>query len=387
MLEVGVTPPACSKEEGGWPPSHGWRSGLPDRDERAPSQSHPRRDRAFEAQLARQFCLTRDGHPLSHEWEYKGPVLLRGARAPTSKEIRDEGNFDAVGGMRNPFISVSEIPKAASAGRTIRQILDRCLGLHPTFTDSVLASLSGSPLTEPPQELVLSARKGICGLSGRVVNGWSPGLCSLAFSTCFGLSGDPDDCLPDWLNEGAPLGINREVSRRGIFPPVPDQPVDSGYLSKLVLGPTEWTNYRSAEDEPELTCSLLDAMVDKQWAGKFRTWPQVKKALVTEEIVMNRLAPLSKLEPGGSWTHRLVWDLRRSGVNVAILQGERVVLPRILDLVRDVQQIATESTPTFLMGTDVTEAFHQVPLHPSEQAYTVASVAGVFYVFRVLVFG
>ena len=72
---------------------------------------------------------------------------------------------------------------------------------------------------------------------------------------------------------------------------------------------------------------------------------------------------------------------------MAILQGERVVLPRLLDLVRDVQAIAGGSNPTFLMGTDVTEAFHQVPLHPSEQAYTVASVAGVFYVFRVLVFG
>ena len=69
------------------------------------------------------------------------------------------------------------------------------------------------------------------------------------------------------------------------------------------------------------------------------------------------------------------------------MQGERVVLPRLLDLVKDVRQIASESTPIFLMGTDVTEAFHQVPLHPSEQAYTVASVAGVFYVFRVLVFG
>ena len=102
---------------------------------------------------------------------------------------------------------------------------------------------------------------------------------------------------------------------------------------------------------------------------------------------MNRLAPISKLKPDGTLKHRLVWDLRRSGVNMAILQGERVVLPRFLDLARDARQIATESTPIFLMGTDITEAFHQVPLHPSEQAYTVASVAGVFYVFRVLVFG
>ena len=289
--------------------------------------------------------------------------------------------------MRNPFTSLSKIPRAVSAGQTIRQVLDRCLSRYPAFTDSVLASLSGSPLTEPPQELLLSARKEVCCLSGRVINEWSPGLCTQVFSTYIELSGDPDDCLPDWLDDGAPLGINREVSRRGIFPPVPDQPVDSGYLSKLVLGPSGWINYRSAENEPELTLSLLDAMVDKQWADKFCTWPQVEKALGTEEIVMNRLALISKLKPDGTLKHRLVWDLRRSGVNMAILQGERVVLPRLLDLVKDVRQIASESTPIFLMGTDVTEAFHQVPLHPSEQAYTVASVAGVFYVFRVLVFG
>ena len=168
--------------------------------------------------------------------------------------------------MRKPSLSVSKIPKATSTGREIRLILDRGLDLFPEFVDSVLASLSGSPLAEPPQELLLSAREEICGLSGRAINDWSPGLCTQVFSTYLVLSGDPDNCLLDWLSEGAPLGIRREVSRRGIFPPVPDQQVDSGYLSKLVLGPTGWTNYRSAEDEPELTRSLLDAMVEKHLA-------------------------------------------------------------------------------------------------------------------------
>ena len=232
--------------------------------------------------------------------------------------------------MGNPFSSL--------AGRSDRSLTSVLIYTRRSLTRYYVASLSGSPLAEPPQELLLSARKEICGLSGRVINDWFPGLCTQLFSTYLELSEDPGDCLPDWLSEGAPLGINREVSRRGIFPPVPNQ-VDSGYLSKLVLGPTGWTNYRSAEDEPELTCSLLDAMVDKQWADKFRTWPQVEEALGTEEIVMNRLALISKLKPDGTWKHRLVWDLRRSGVNMAILQGERVVLPRLLDLVRDVRQI------------------------------------------------
>ena len=113
--------------------------------------------------------------------------------------------------MRNPALFVNKVPYAASAGREIRQILDRGLDRFPAFTDSVLASLSGSPLSEPPQELLLSARREICGLSGRAINDWSPGLCTQVLSTYIELSGDPDNCLPDWLNEGAPLGIKREV--------------------------------------------------------------------------------------------------------------------------------------------------------------------------------
>ena len=37
----------------------------------------------------------------------------------------------------------------------------------------------------------------------------------------------------------------------------------------------------------------------------------------------------------------------------------------------------------FLLGTDVSEAFHQVPLHESERQFTVAALAGKYYVFKV----
>ena len=94
--------------------------------------------------------LFKPGGKLDVAWEYKGAAPLRGARAPTAKEIREEGNFKAVGGMRNPALFVNKVPNAASAGREIRQILGRGLDRFPAFTDSVLASLSGSPLSEPP---------------------------------------------------------------------------------------------------------------------------------------------------------------------------------------------------------------------------------------------
>ena len=41
----------------------------------------------------------------------------------------------------------------------------------------------------------------------------------------------------------------------------------------------------------------------------------------------------------------------------------------------------------WLFGTDISDAFHQVPLHPDEWRFTAAAFQGKFYVFKVLVFG
>ena len=105
-------------------------------------------------------------------------------------------------------------------------------------------------------------------------------------------------------------------------------------------------------------------------------------------MVLNKLALLSKTKSGGSVKHRLVWDLRRSGVNLAVKQGERVVLPRLSDVVADLRELAaTNRDEAFLLGTDVSEAFHQVPLHESERQFTVAALAGKYYVFEIMTFG
>jgi hypothetical protein len=72
----------------------------------------------------------------------------------------------------------------------------------------------------------------------------------------------------------------------------------------------------------------------------------------------------SGLPPDGSWKHRLIWDLLRSEVNSP---------PRAGGLLS--------------FGTDVADAFHQVPLHPLEGRYTVAVFESRFYYFTVLVFG
>ena len=40
-----------------------------------------------------------------------------------------------------------------------------------------------------------------------------------------------------------------------------------------------------------------------------------------------------------------------------------------------------------MFGTDIADAFHQIPLHPTEHKYTAAKFGDQFFVFRVLVFG
>ena len=70
----------------------------------------------------------------------------------------------------------------------------------------------------------------------------------------------------------------------------------------------------------------------------------------------------------GTTKHRLVWDLPRSGVNTLVRQGDRIILPRVSDVLEDRAELQVGLTPTeelYVFGTDVSDAFHQIPIHLS----------------------
>ena len=289
--------------------------------------------------------------------------------------------------MRNPFASLSKLPNASEAGRHLRERLESALDKFPSFVRDVDGVLRGEAMSPPPDGLVEAARGAILDLAGERADEGTIGLQPSIFDAYRRLSGDPDEHLATWLREGAPLGINRPVLSAGIFPPVPDEPVSSDYVAGLARTPTGWENYRSADDDSATATTLLERMVDQGWAEAHSHWDEVTRSL-GDGVVLNKLALLSKTKSDGTVKHRLVWDLRRSGVNLAVKQGERVVLPRLSDVVADLRELAAPGNDeAFLLGTDVSEAFHQVPLHPSERQYTVAALGGRYYVFKVLVFG
>ena len=106
---------------------------------------------------------------------------------------------------------------------------------------------------------------------------------------------------------------------------------------------------------------------------------EVVAALGSADITLNKLALLAKVRLDGSTKFRFIWDLLRSGVNSRIHQGERIILPRPLDVVQDALELALgmpHDESIFFLGTDVLDAFHQIPLRREEWRFTVSEFMG-----------
>ena len=216
--------------------------------------------------------------------------------------------------MRNPFASLSKLPMVAEAGRLLRGRLESTLDKFPGFVHDVGRVLRGNTMSPPPDGLVEAARGAILDLVGERAG--TTGLRPSIFEAYRRLPGDPDEHLATWLREGALLGINKLVLSAGIFPLVPDEPVSSEGVAGLARSPTGWEIYRSADEDTPTATSLLEHMVDQDWADSYSQWDEVTRAL-GEGVVLNNLALPSQAKSDGSVKHRLVWDLRRSGVNLA----------------------------------------------------------------------
>ena len=110
----------------------------------------------------------------------------------------------------------------------------------------------------------------------------------------------------------------------------------------------------------------------------------------TSAVTLNKLGLLSKAKPDGSFEHRIIWDLLRSRVNEAIRQGERTILPRLLDIIRDALELAQFlglGEDLGFYGIDIAGAFHNIPIHTGEKRFVCAMFEGVDYVFDVTIFG
>ena len=125
------------------------------------------------------------------------------------------------------------------------------------------------------------------------------------------------------------------------------------------------------------------------------------------EVLPAPLGCVSKPKADGSWKHRLIQDLRMNAVNSAVALPERLVLPRPVDLGKDLAELIQKRTKGdgLKVGIiDFADAFMSIPLAPEERRFNCAVLpepielgrpplhalepaAGKMIVWRVLGFG
>ena len=87
---------------------------------------------------------------------------------------------------------------------------------------------------------------------------------------------------------------------------------------------------------------------------------------------------------------RLVHDLRRSGVNATIKFEERLVLPRLRDVMEDSMILFENLQPgeqVSLLSLDFKDAFKQLPVRHSEKRFLAGEALDGFFVYHVVLFG
>ena len=312
-----------------------------------------------------------------------------------------------LGGMRNPCESVKGMPTALSLGMRIFAAWERFTKSNPTAMET--AAAYGSPDCELDQQTVERWRAELRKLVGsrgkraiQLRSKWmfQTPLQQDLFEAWTRKSGDPDIEVAKWLDEGTPLGINRRIVPRGIFPPNDKTQEEESLVDALAqLGRGSIANYASVREAPEDALIEVNRLKDKGIVTK------VSRQEVEEHFgggTISKLALIVKQRPDNTKKRRLIIDLRRSGGNSKADLEEKLILPRIMDGVGTLKDLYKfRATPTGeqeeqhwrreMLLLDVSDAFPHLGVHSAELQHCltphVESGSEDFLLLRALLFG
>ena len=140
-------------------------------------------------------------------------------------------------------------------------------------------------------------------------------------------AGDPEESLGQWIREGAPLGVNSPIPSNKVFPAVgiEGDTVEAERLQALSAAKSGG-NYVSFEANPEDAQLEVDRYIERRFFVRGR------EAEGIPMLTTSRMALIIKEREDGSRKRRLIIDMRRSGLNARARVPQRVVLPRLRDV-------------------------------------------------------
>lgn len=291
--------------------------------------------------------------------------------------------------MRGSRLSVERIPRAAAVGRGIRALIDKFIDKFPGTLKVVAEIQSGEVSAGFKDDDIYVLRKAILKFLGSEEEPHrSPKLVPAIIRAYCRASGDPDGIIADWLEDGAPLGITKRILHTGIFPEVAGELATPENLDSLTTHLDGWTNYGTFVEHADKGRELLEKARDAGFCHFCSDAKQVQSELGTTDLALAKLGMVVKTKKDGSLKFRIIWDMLRNGVNECVRQGERVVLPRLADIVEDARRLsrANGGKLEFLV-IDIEDAFHNIPVHASEKRFTAARFEDTYVIFDSLVFG
>ena len=141
-------------------------------------------------------------------------------------------------------------------------------------------------------------------------------------------AGDPEASIGDWVREGAPLGLDREIPCCGVFPPVETEETSNTIEDTEQFIDTNLDNYVSIKVDEQDAAIEVERVVARKVASR-RVKADVKKRFRRGHN--SRMAAIVKIKDDGSKKRRLIVDIKRPLANTTAKAPERVVLPRLGD--------------------------------------------------------
>ena len=319
-------------------------------------------------------------------------AYLAGPPASSKAQLREIENTQSIGGMRRPDKSIEHNPQYRLVGAKIAVALDQFAEDYPEVKEYVVKMRSGVEVQGLGDELRKLLRRRTMEVLGADVGDHpvAPGPDADLIEAWGLATEDPDASriLPGWMRSGAPIGLEGPIEVCGVFPPACPQNASLDALKAFDCDLAGWANYQSAEDEPDIVKGVLRKQEAAGHCKCFDSMEKLTSYLEVDTVVLSKLALISKTRADGSVSHRLIWDLLRSRVNESVRLSERIILPRLQDVVEDSLELARGSEhPVEYMVLDVADAFHNIPIQKAERRYCCGLVDGVYVAFEVLCMG
>ena len=303
---------------------------------------------------------------------------IPGDKIESKKARREFQNQYFVGGMRNPAISVRRLGIVKEAGQDILRLWNTFLRDNPVVLEAARAygsdrcqlderaaidwtlKLGALLKVEPPSSVKLQGKFAFSSpLNAPFWKAWQK------------FSKDPDEHIHQWAVTGAPLGMSAEIpSSGGVSPPV------EGESSQVQIAPElevqlGMGNYKSMHEDEQGARQELDRLVDRGFA-QYLSKDEARAHF--DRATLSKLALITKVKESGAKKYRVIIDLLRSGGNDRSRVPERIILPRISDVVASLRELFAQNEGAEdpsqgeieLISADLSDAYMHFAVEQSE---------------------